>query len=42
MNTPTDPFAMVKPGSKNEQDLLSIGWTITDSIDGWNHMEPSL
>jgi len=22
--------------------LLALGWTVTDTLDGWDHMEPPL
>lgn len=38
----TDPYAMVKPGSTHQLGLLALGWTTTDTLDGWDHMEPPL
>lgn len=37
---PTDPFAMVRPDSSHQTGLLALGWAVTDSQDGWDHMEP--
>jgi hypothetical protein len=40
--TPTDPYAMVPLGSDHQFRLASIGWVVTDEINGWAHMEPGL
>jgi hypothetical protein len=36
----TDPHAMVRPDSHEQKGLLALGWTVTDTLDGWDHMEP--
>lgn len=36
----TDPFAMVEPDSYAQKGLRALGWTVTDTQDGWDHMEP--
>lgn len=35
-----DPYAMVPSNSVAQKGLLALGWTVTDSKDGWAHMEP--
>ena len=39
-NLPTDPYAMVRPNSKEAESLLCLGWTVTDLYSGWLHLEP--
>lgn len=40
MTHTTDPHAMVRPASSAQVGLLALGWTVTDTLDGWDHMEP--
>ena len=42
MTQNTDPFSMVRPASSAQMGLLALGWTVTDTLDGWDHMEPPL
>ena len=37
---PDAPYALVEHDSEVQQDLFKIGWVVTDSQDGWDHMEP--
>ena len=37
---PTAPFSMVQPDSPEQASLEDAGWSVTDFIDGWAHMEP--
>lgn len=40
MSTPDAPYAMVEPDSAAQRGLLALGWAVTDTQDGWSHMEP--
>lgn len=35
-----EPYALVQTHSAAQEGLRALGWKVTDTQDGWDHMEP--